>query len=194
MSKSITEVRDLRAGLPVWSGYERPAVPVSRLAASMRRDVVVLGAGITGALVAEAATALGLSTAVLDRRPPGQGSTSASTALLQFEIDVPLVRLSEEIGSERAARAWLRSFRSVAGLAELVARLDISCAFRPRRALYLAGNTLGADGIAAEGRLRQNRERSGHVRALGRRVAAPRRVARALAHAERARLGRSPRA
>ncbi len=122
----------------------------------MRKDVVVLGAGITGALVAEASTALGLSTAVLDRRPPGQGSTAASTALLQFEIDVPLARLSEEIGGERAARAWLRSFRSVAALAELVARLEISCDFRARRALYLAGNTLDAGALAAEGRLRRS--------------------------------------
>jgi flavin-dependent dehydrogenase len=34
----------------------------------MRTDVIVVGAGITGALVAEATTAMGLDTVVLDRR------------------------------------------------------------------------------------------------------------------------------
>ena len=82
----------------------------------MRADVVVVGAGITGALVAEAATTMGLATVILDRRLPAHGSTAASTALLQFEIDTPLIRLAEEIGVEPASRAWLRSFRAVADL------------------------------------------------------------------------------
>ena len=114
----------------------------------MRTDVVVVGAGITGALVAEAATAIGLATVVLDRRAPAHGSTAASTALLQFEIDTPLIRLTEELGADRASRAWLRSFRAVADLGGLVQRLQISCAFRPRRALYLAGNELDATELA----------------------------------------------
>ena len=121
----------------------------------MRADVVVVGAGITGALVAEATTAMDLGTVVLDRRPPALGSTAASTALLQFEIDTPLIRLAEEIGVDRASRAWLRSFRAVADLAHLVQRLQIPCAFRPRRALYLAGNELDATALAAECRQRR---------------------------------------
>ena len=125
------------------------------LTSSMRTDVVVVGAGISGALVAEAATAIGLATVVLDRRAPAHGSTAASTALLQFEIDTPLIHLTEELGADRASRAWLRSFRAVADLAHLVQRLRISCAFRPRRALYLAGNELDATELAAECRQRR---------------------------------------
>ena len=121
----------------------------------MRADVIIVGAGITGALVAEAATAAGLTTIVLDRRQPAHGSTAASTALLQYEIDTPLIHLADDIGIERAARAWLRSFKAVSDLGRLVERLDIACAFRPRRALYLAGNTLDRDALAMECRQRQ---------------------------------------
>jgi glycine/D-amino acid oxidase-like deaminating enzyme len=121
----------------------------------MRADVVIVGAGITGALVAEAATAAGLTTIVLDRRQPAHGSTAASTALLQYEIDTPLIHLADDIGIEHASRAWLRSFKAVADLAHLVRRLDIACAFRPRRALYLAGNTLDRNALAMECRQRQ---------------------------------------
>lgn len=81
---SVTEVRDLHSGVPVWAHYAKPSLRTDKLSASMRTDVVVVGAGITGALVAQAATAMGLDTVVLDRRPPALGSTAASTALLQF--------------------------------------------------------------------------------------------------------------
>ena len=155
MADSVTEVRDLHSGVPVWAHYAKPSLSTGTLSSSMRTDVVVVGAGITGALVAEATTAMGLDTVVLDRRPPALGSTAASTALLQFEIDTPLIRLTEELGVDRASRAWLRSFRAVADLAHLVQRLRIACAFRPRRALYLAGNELDATGLAAECRQRR---------------------------------------
>ena len=154
-SASATEVRDLRNGLPLWLHEASSPVPTQILSSSMKADVVVVGAGITGALVAEAGSGIGLSTVILDRRPPGHGSTAASTALLQFEIDTPLVRLAEEIGFERASRIWRRSFRAVGDIAGLVSRLQIQCDFRPRRALYLAGRTLGAADLAEEGRTRR---------------------------------------
>ena len=131
-------------------------MPTARLLESTRVDMVIVGAGITGALVAEAATTAGLVPLVLDRRDPGHGSTAASTGLLQFEMDVPLVQLVQEIGLERASRAWRRSFRSVSDLADLVARLEIPCGFEPRRAIYLAGNMLDAHALAEEGRLRRS--------------------------------------
>lgn len=121
----------------------------------MRTDVVIVGAGITGALLAEALTARGLTTIVVDRRPPGQGSTAASTALLQFEIDTPLSTLVNRIGFERSARVWQRSFSAVEELGALVRRLAIDCDFHPRSALYLAGDVLDPGGLAKECELRR---------------------------------------
>ena len=66
--------------------------------------------------MALATSANGLSTLVSDRRPPARGSTAASTALLQWEIDTPLIRLAEGIGFERARAAWQRSFKAVQAL------------------------------------------------------------------------------
>jgi len=57
---------------------------------------------------------------------------------------------------ERASRAWLRCFHAVGDLARLIRRLRIACDFRRRRALYLAGETLGAVEMAEEGRQRRN--------------------------------------
>lgn len=153
---SATESRDLHTGATVWEAYGSDPLPEHGLKQSRRADLVVVGAGITGALIAEAATAIGLQTVILDRRRPSRGSTAASTALLQFEIDTPLLRLVDEVGFQRASRAWSRSLEAVCGLRALVGRLQIACAFRDREAIYLAGNTLRAHELAEEARLRQS--------------------------------------
>ena len=153
-SNSITQQRDLRTGTPVWAALGAARFDAHRLCSPQRADVVIVGAGITGALLAQQAASRGLSVIIIDRRPPFHGSTAASTALLQFEIDTPLIRLAETIGFESAKRAWLRSFRAVDDLAALCRKLELRCAFRPRRALYLSGNKLDASGLAEEGKLR----------------------------------------
>ena len=155
LGPSLTEIRDLRTGTPVWADYNSSPVTFQCLAAPQRAEVIIVGAGITGALVAEAVTAAGLSCIILDRRPPAGGSTAASTALLQWEIDTPLTHLADHIGFERAKQAWLRSFRAIGDLASLVRRLRIRCDFRERRAIYLAGTTLAAPALAEEGSWRR---------------------------------------
>lgn len=72
---------------------------------SCKADVAIIGAGITGALVAEMTIGGGLSTLVIDRRMPAQGSTAARTALFQFEIDTPLLCPADQIGFDPASQA-----------------------------------------------------------------------------------------
>ncbi len=89
-ASSVTHGRDLRTGTPVWLRRGLPRVPCSPLSESIAVDVAIVGAGVSGALVADALVQAGQSVAVLDRRGPVRGSTAASTALLQFELDQPL--------------------------------------------------------------------------------------------------------
>ena len=86
--------------------------------------------------------------AVVDRRQPGHGSTMASTAMLQFEIDTPLIKLAKKMSPGKAARAWRRSWEATQGLAALVRREGIDCGFARRDTLYLAGDETGARGLA----------------------------------------------
>src|SRR3954467_6191444 len=98
---------DLTSGVPFWLVRDGLLRAYPRLDADVDCDVVVLGAGITGALVAHHLVAAGFDTVVVDRREAGWGSTAASTALLQYELDVLLADLSRTRGHEHAARAYL---------------------------------------------------------------------------------------
>lgn len=122
----------------------------ARLRRTLKTDVLVIGAGITGAMIADALAEAGLAVMIVDRRDdPVKGSTVASTALVQYEIDTPLSVLSRKIGKTRAMRAWRRSRLAVDAVAARLADLRMPDVVR-RDSLYLAGNELDADGLVRE--------------------------------------------
>ena len=98
-------------------------------------DVVVLGAGISGAFVAECLSREGLDIVVLDKRDVGGGSTSASTALLQYEIDMSLVELSKRIGRRDAEECYRLCHDSIDTIERLVAKLRVECVFQRRKSV-----------------------------------------------------------
>jgi ribulose 1,5-bisphosphate synthetase/thiazole synthase len=77
----LTRKRDLRGGNAVWTIYAVPKIVGARLKRSAHADVVVVGAGISGAMIAQALTEAGRRPLVIDRRRAALlGSTAASTA------------------------------------------------------------------------------------------------------------------
>ncbi len=141
---------DLRSGRPVWFAYRAPTVPTGRLTRNVKTDVLVVGMGISGAMMAEALTRDGHSVICIDRRGPLRGSTPATTALVQFEIDQPLTRLSRMTGRTAAEQAWRRSRLAVLNLRGRVAELEINCGLKGTQSLYLAGNALGPSELREE--------------------------------------------
>jgi glycine/D-amino acid oxidase-like deaminating enzyme len=69
-------------------------------------DVAIMGAGISAALTAWYLRNSGLSVAVFEKRHVGMGSTAASTAFLQYEIDTPLTELSGYVGESQAVKSY----------------------------------------------------------------------------------------
>lgn len=138
-----TEQADLRGGRAPW--FARPnRAPQFELSENLKCDALIVGAGITGSLVAERLTRQGLDVIIVDRELPGRGSTSVSTSMLLWEIDRPLRELSDVYGFERATRVYRASFEAVAGLRSLVGQLGIACEIRSNNSLYLAAGESSA--------------------------------------------------
>lgn len=146
----VTNQRDLRTGRPLWLDRRLPNISAHPLKRKIRCDVLVVGAGISGSIIAESLSDAGLSTVIVDRRGPVRGSTAASTALLQYEIDTPLSHLSDRIGLDRAERLWRRSRLAVDALRERTRALGIKAQQASRDSLYLSGNVLNGEGLARE--------------------------------------------
>ena len=144
---------DLRGGASPWFNRTRP-IQRAPLTQDAICDALIVGCGITGALMAERLTRQGLDVILIDRELPGRGSTAASTAMLLWEIDRSLTQLTHAYGYERASRAYHASFQAVGGLTALVHDLDIRCDMRMKQSLYLAAGENAAD-LIEEHALRQ---------------------------------------
>lgn len=152
---STTPKKDLRGGRPLWA--DSPGIDVrhrTRLR-DEKCDVAVVGAGVSGALVAQRLSEDGHDVVIVERRDPCRGSTLASTAMIQFEIDTPLSELTRKIGASKAERAYRRSFRAVEDLGRLIEKHALSCGWQRREALYLAGDVLGFRALENEARQRR---------------------------------------
>ena len=148
-----TTKRDLRTGRSLWADSPGLGVPVTPLTKAVSVDVAIVGAGISGAFMARELSR-DHSVVVLDRRPPLMGSTVASTAMLQWEIDLPLTALADKIGTAKARRAYLRSRAAVDDLKRIVTDEGIRCGLKDKQSLYLAGDDYGRRALEAEAEAR----------------------------------------
>lgn len=148
---------DLTSDHPYWrlkNGILANYPPLER---DRRCDVAILGAGITGALVAEALTADGHEVIVLDGREVGTGSTSASTALLQYEIDMHLADLAALHGERHARMAYRACYESIDLLEERISSLGLAdCHFTRKDSVYLASRKRDVPALRGEAVARRN--------------------------------------
>ncbi|MBV9259830.1 MAG: FAD-binding oxidoreductase, partial [Pseudolabrys sp.] len=154
MNDAATIHRDLRTGRTIWQDKPVPKISVKTAEGEIAADVLIVGAGMTGAIIADVLANAGLRVAIAERCGPMCGSTMATTALIQFELDTPLLRLGKMIGDRKAQRAWLRSRRAVRDLAERVR--DIRCEWCERATLYLAGDLLNGKALRDEADARED--------------------------------------
>ncbi|WP_326523545.1 NAD(P)/FAD-dependent oxidoreductase [Sphingomonas sp.] len=146
----LTERHDLRTGTPVWAGHAAPP-PADPL--PDRAEIAIVGAGIMGAMLADRLSRTGHDVVLVDRRPPAAGSTAASTALVMWEMDVPLTHLARTVGVDQAGASWRRVYDAVQRLHPKVASVDRAVPRAPT--VYLAGDLLDAEGLRAEGQARR---------------------------------------
>lgn len=146
---------DLISGKPFWSLRNGLVASYPALAASAECDVVVLGAGITGALVAWHLAEAGVNVIVVDKRDVATGSTSASTCLLQYEVDTPLHRLVPLVGEDHAVRAYRLCHAALGKIARLDRRLGGGHGFHRTESLQGASRAAHVPGLRREVALRR---------------------------------------
>jgi glycine/D-amino acid oxidase-like deaminating enzyme len=105
---------------------------------NLRCDVAVIGAGITGALIAWHLNKAGINAAVFDKRHAGMGSTAASTGMLQYEIDIPLHQLIDKVGYKNAVRSYQLCRQSIFDLETICKKLKTETTFRKRNSFQYA--------------------------------------------------------
>jgi glycine/D-amino acid oxidase-like deaminating enzyme len=146
---------DLSSGTPYWplrNGLLATYPPLDR---HLDCTVAIMGAGITGALAAWHLAEAGVDCVVLDSRDVATGSTAASTALLQYEIDVPMHQLAAMVGEPDAVRAYRICLQALRDIAALDHRLGGGHGFRQTESLQGASRKSHTTRLKREYELRQ---------------------------------------
>jgi glycine/D-amino acid oxidase-like deaminating enzyme len=140
---------DLKSGYPWWAVRNGLMHAFPRLDGDMRCDVAVIGGGVTGALVAREFATHGHDVAVVEQRDIGWGSTAASTALLQYEIDTHMVDLAKRVGEDDALLAYRACVEAVEALQAMLSQLG-GVGLRRSESLYFASRRRDLRGLRRE--------------------------------------------
>lgn len=129
---------DLKSNEPFWlikNGLKHSYPSVSE---NVSTEILIVGAGITGSLIAHQCIKDGYDTMIIDRRDVANGSTSATTSMLQYEIDVPLHVLKQQIGKSPAVESYYTCLKSIKKLEKITKKINSSCGFQYKKSLYFS--------------------------------------------------------
>lgn len=118
-------------------------------------DIAVIGGGITGALISHTLHNAGYKTVVLDKRDIGTGSTAATTSMLQYEIDTPLIDLAGMIGEMPAVECYKAGIGSIEVLDKLIRDEKLKCGFELKKSLQIAHSKKAENKLLEEFEMRR---------------------------------------
>jgi glycine/D-amino acid oxidase-like deaminating enzyme len=104
-------------------------------------EILIIGGGITGALMAYQLSSEGYKTVVVDKRDIALGSTSATTAMIQYEIDEPLYSLIKKVGSCAAIDSYLGGVAAIDKLDRIIRTIKADCGFERKKSLFVSSST-----------------------------------------------------
>ncbi len=145
---------DLKSGYPYWAIKNGLPRNYPRLESSASTEVLIVGGGITSALICDELWRAGIEVIVVEQRDIGWGSTAASTALLQYEIDTHLTELAGMYGSANAELAYKSCYEAIAGLSRM-ARTIGDVDFARCTSVYAASSADDVDSLRQEYEARQ---------------------------------------
>lgn len=146
---------DLHSGLPYWIVKNKLYNYYNPLRADIKTQVVIIGSGITGSLVAHELCKNHIRCIVIDKRSIGLGSSAASTSQLQYEIDTALTDLIPLVGEENAVRAYKDCLQSIDDLHEVLKKTKTATSFKKVPTFLLASNKRGLSLIKKEYKIRK---------------------------------------
>lgn len=155
LNRSEVLIMDLYSGLPYWIAKNSLYNYFNPLEKDHTTYVAIIGAGITGALVAHELCSAGIQCTMIDKRGITTGSSVASTALLQYEIDTPLCELVNLIDEDLAVRAYKACLQSITDIEKIFHKVRFNPDFERVPSVYYASDKKGFGLIQKEYRIRK---------------------------------------
>lgn len=129
----------LTGGITPWKYLNtEPVKKYPGLSEQLSCDVLIVGGGISGALMAYVLTMQGVDTVLLEKKRVCEGSTSANSGLLQFSNDCPLSDLIQQFDEQRGSSFYMMCRHAVHRITEIANQLSRDSGLITRSSLYYA--------------------------------------------------------
>ncbi|WP_227394818.1 NAD(P)/FAD-dependent oxidoreductase [Jeotgalibacillus aurantiacus] len=136
---------DLQSGRFYWDTTLTDAPEYPPLTEDIQCDVLIIGAGSSGAQVAYDLKDTGLNVAVIDKRKAGMGSTRTNTALIQYLGDKMVHELVNSFGEEAAMMHTTLCRDAIDNIEKACKEMKIDADFRRKDTLYRASTIEDVD-------------------------------------------------
>ncbi|WP_284463924.1 FAD-binding oxidoreductase [Chryseobacterium sp.] len=147
---------DLKSNEPFWLLKNGLIASYPSLKSDEKCDVLVIGGGITGSLIAHQMIKDGYETILIDKRELCNGSTSATTSMLQYEIDVPLYELIGKIGKRGAVESYKACSDAIDNIEKISVQIRSNAGFKRKKSLYFASKKKNVEWLKKEFEARKN--------------------------------------
>ncbi|MEP6766061.1 MAG: FAD-dependent oxidoreductase, partial [Gemmatimonadaceae bacterium] len=147
----------LHTGSPFWPVRDGLPSVFPSLGASTTCEFVVLGGGITGAILAHRLASMGREVVLIDKREVASGSTSATTALIQYELDIPAPQIARKLGDKTALEIHHATRRAVSDIITLSESIGEMGAVVRRPSIKIASSKRDIRALHADFTWRQQR-------------------------------------
>lgn len=128
----------LKSNEPFWLVKNGMTASYPSLKQAIETELLIVGGGITGSLIAHQCIQDGYQTVLIDRREIAHGSTSATTSMLQYEIDIPLFKLINMIGEKGAVASYNACSAAIDELGVIATKIKSNCGYEKKNSLYFA--------------------------------------------------------
>lgn len=146
---------DLKSSEPFWLVKNGILTSYPSLRKDANCEVLIVGGGITGSLIAHQCLEEGYDTMVIDKREIANGSSAATTSMLQYEIDTPLYKLIEMIGEEGAVASYKACSKAIDRLEKVCRKIKSKAGFKKKESLYFAAFRKDLKGLKKEYEVRK---------------------------------------
>ncbi len=130
---------DIRSNEPYWLIKNSLGKSYPAISENLECPIVILGGGITAALISYRLIKE-KKVVILERRDVFNGSSATSTAMLQYEIDVPLHKLIDQIGLTKAVSSYKSCEKAIFDLEKIVKEVKSDCEFERKNSVYFTSN------------------------------------------------------
>lgn len=130
----------LHKGSNFWHASTDKVNYYPQLETDIETDVCIVGAGMSGALIANSLAKEGFKVVIIDKGQPGYGSSNGNTGIIQYNSDRSLADFIKIEGEQKARDFYQLCHDSMIKLGEIVEDLGEDVGYQKIESVYLTPN------------------------------------------------------